>query len=67
MNHEYRKVASFNTSHLEPHPGFYRLLMKRIFDAYALWSFGKKFIFELVTRVRTPDSTVGYNGVSMFL
>ena len=38
---------------LEPHPGFYRLLMKGIFDP-----FGKKFIFELVTHVRTCDCTV---------
>ena len=28
------RVASSKTSHLEPHPGFYRLLMKGIFDAY---------------------------------
>ena len=51
-------VASSNTSHLAPHPGFYRLLMKGIFDAYVLLSFGKKFIFELVTHVRTRDCTV---------
>ena len=40
-------VASSNTSHLAPHPGFYRLLMKGIFDAYVLWHLGEKFIFEL--------------------
>ena len=38
----YRKVASSNTSRLEPHPGFYRLLMKGIFDAYVLWPFWKQ-------------------------
>ena len=32
--------------------------MKRIFDAYVLWPFGKKFIFELVMCVRTRDFTV---------
>ena len=52
-------------SPLKPHPGFYRLLIKMIFDAYVLWPYGKKIIFELVTHVRTRDSTVGYNGVSM--
>ena len=31
-----RRGASSNTSYLEPHPGFYRLLMKGIFDAYVL-------------------------------
>ena len=29
---KYRKVASFNTSRLEAHGGFFRLLMKEIFD-----------------------------------
>ena len=52
----YRKVASSNTSRLEPHPGFYRLLMKGIFDAYVLWSFDKKMFFELVINIR--DFTV---------
>ena len=28
----YRKVASFNTSCLEAHPGFFRLLMKGFFE-----------------------------------
>ena len=32
--------------------------MKGIIDAYVLWPFDKKFIFELVTRVSTRDSTV---------
>ena len=30
----YRKVASSNKSRIEPHPGFFRLLMKGIFDAW---------------------------------
>ena len=32
----YRKVASFNTSFLEAHDGFSRLLMRGIFDPYVL-------------------------------
>ena len=32
----YSKVASSNTSHLEAHAGFFRLLMKGIFDPYVL-------------------------------
>ena len=32
----YRKVASSNTSRLEAHVGFFRLLMKGIFDPYVL-------------------------------
>ena len=34
--YNYRRVTSSNTPRLEPHPGFYRLLMKGIFDAYLL-------------------------------
>ena len=52
------KVASSNTSHLEAHAGFFRLLMKGIFNLYVLWYFDKKLISELVTRVRTRDYTV---------
>ena len=55
---DYCRVASSNTSRLEPHPGFYRLLMKEIFDAYVLWPFGQKNIYEFVTRINTHDSTV---------
>ena len=33
---KYRVVASSNASRLEAHPGIFRLLMKRIFDAYVL-------------------------------
>ena len=40
----YRKVTSFNTSCLEAHAGFLRLLMKGIFDPYVLWPFDKKLI-----------------------
>ena len=32
----YRKVASSDTSRLEAHAGFFRLLMKGIFDPYVL-------------------------------
>ena len=60
---DYHKVASSNTSRLAPCPSFYRLLMKGIFDACA-YAFCKKFIFELVTRVRTHDSTVFKSALS---
>ena len=33
---EYRKIASSNTSRLEAHVGFFRLLMKGIFGPYVL-------------------------------
>ena len=33
---EYHKVASSNMSHLEAHAGFFRLLIKGIFDPYVL-------------------------------
>ena len=32
----YCKVVSYNMSHLEAHAGFFRLLMKGIFDPYVL-------------------------------
>ena len=32
----YRKIASSNTSHLEAHAGFFRMLVKGIFDPYVL-------------------------------
>ena len=35
----YCKVASFNTSHLEAHVGFFRLLMKGIFGPYSTVTF----------------------------
>ena len=57
LKRTYPKVASSNTSRLEPHPDFYRLVMKGIFDANVLLHIVKKFISELVTRVRTRDST----------
>ena len=34
--YRYRKVASSNMSRLEAHAGFFRLLMKGIFDPYVL-------------------------------
>ena len=36
MKYKYRKVTSYNTSRLEAHAGFFRLLMKGIFDSYVL-------------------------------
>ena len=32
----YREVVSSNTSHIEAHAGFFRLLVKGIFDPYVL-------------------------------
>ena len=43
----------------EVHVGLFRLSKKRIFNAYVLWPFGKNFLFELVTRVRTREYTLG--------
>ena len=42
--HKYCKVASSNTSRLEAHAGFFRLLMKGIFDLYVVCPFNKKSI-----------------------
>ena len=42
---KYRKVASSNTSRLEAHAGFFRLLMMGIFDPYVQWIFDKKLIY----------------------
>ena len=39
----YHKVVSSNMSRLEAHAGFFRLLMKGIFDAYVLLPFGKSW------------------------
>ena len=43
---------SSNTSGLEAHVGFFRLLMKGIFGPYVLLPFDKKLIFQLLTRIR---------------
>ena len=52
----YRKIASSNTSRLEAHVGFFRLLIKGIFGPNVLWPLDKKLIFWIVTRAR--DYTV---------
>ena len=41
----YRKLASSNLSHLEAHAGFFRLLMKEIFNPYILLPIDKQLIF----------------------
>ena len=41
---EHQKVTSTNTSHLEPNPGIYRLLMKRKLYIYVLLPLGKMLI-----------------------
>ena len=45
----YRNFASSNTSPLEAHVGFFRLLMKGFFGPYVLRPFDKKLIFQFVT------------------
>ena len=55
---EYRKVASSNTSRFEAHAGLFKLLMKGIFDAYVLWPFDQKCVFEFLRRVNTRDFTL---------
>ena len=45
LGYDYRKIASSNTSRLEAHVGFFRLLMKGIFGPYVLWPFDKNVIF----------------------
>ena len=52
---DYRKVANSNTSCLEPCAGFYRFLIKGIFDAYAN---GEIFIFKSLTCIRNCNSMV---------
>ena len=39
------RVVSSNTLYLEGNAGFFRLLMKRIFDPYAVSPFDKKLIY----------------------
>ena len=45
-------------SHFEAHAGLFRLLVKGTFDAYALWTSDKSFVFELEKRINTQDFTV---------
>ena len=40
----YHKVERSNISHVEVQAGYFRLLMKVIFDPYVLWPFDKKLI-----------------------
>ena len=60
----YRKVASSNTSRLEAHAGFFRLLMKGIIDPYVLWLFDKKYvplINQKVCGFKSWDSELTYS------
>ena len=69
-NFTHHKVASSQTSRLETHTGFFRLLMNGIFDPYVLWPFDKKegegeghwiessYIFSILIRIRTHDYMV---------
>jgi hypothetical protein len=45
-------------SRLVAHTGFFRLLMKAIFDPYVLQPFGEKYILKSVMHVKTRDYTV---------
>ena len=47
LRNTYRKIASSNTSRLEAHVGFFRMLMKGTFGPYVLWPFDKKLYFLL--------------------
>ena len=40
-----KNIFDFSLCGLEAHAGFFRLLMKGIFDAYVLWPFGKKYFW----------------------
>ena len=51
-------AASSDTSRLEAHDGFFRLLMKGILGPYVLWPLDKKLILWIVTRVSARDYTV---------
>ena len=57
QNFIYCKVVSSKMSGLEAYAGFFRLLMKGIFDHYVLWPFEKKLISQLVTRIETRNYT----------
>ena len=56
----YHKIASSNTSCLEAHVGFFRLLMKGIFGPYVLWPFEKKLFFYIVTALELPTIRYAY-------
>ena len=45
LGQKYRKVVSFNTSCLEVHASFFRLLMKGIFYPYVTVTFWQKVDF----------------------
>ena len=42
---KYREIVSSNKPRLEAHVGFFRSLMKGIFDPYVLLPFDEKLIF----------------------
>ena len=54
-------VVSTSPSCFEAHAGLFRLLMKRIFDAYGLWPFDKSFVFDVKMFVIIRDFTVTDN------
>ena len=55
---EYRKVPSSNMSGLEAHAGYFRLLMRVIFDPIYIVTFWQKVDILIFTRVRTRNHTV---------
>ena len=54
----YHKVASSRLSRLVAHNGFFRLLMKGIFDAYVLWPLAKRIQNWIVNWSTTLDFMV---------
>ena len=58
-----QEVPYRSESCLESHPGFYRLLMKGIFDAYVLWPFDIffSFFFVFVMDISTGKFMLSFN------
>ena len=52
------KSQVFNTSHVEAHAGFFRCLMKGIFDPFVSWPSDKKLISYTMMRVSSCYYTV---------
>ena len=64
MTMVYRNVASTNTSRLEAHAGFFRLLMNGDFQSLFTATFRQKF--DLIVKpkhVRTRDCTIHNNKI----
>ena len=59
----YHKVASSNMSHLEAHAGFFRLLMKGIFNPYVKY---RGLILRVTSQaLGSDDSTLNQSATSI--